>query len=164
MDTEYVCVHRPSCYHSPDISIPKGQEEWVLVGESGGEVKESHHKDCISGLHYVSRDSKRVSPYFVNENGTFAWLLGHQGQSVDYATKWGGYRFETVGRHPGEPPPIGSPSKYEYIQEHGEESYFIEDVTGEYRGTPPTANGAALDTWKQDLATFKVKRMRQGKN
>lgn len=155
--TEYVCVHRPKCVHSPHTSIPTGQEEWVVIGERYN-MKESHHKDCISGLHYVSRDGQRVSPYFVNENGTFHWLLNnHQGQSVDYATKWGGYRFETVGRNPTSPPTIGSPSKYEFVQEHGQRAYFIDEVTGEYRGTPPTANGAALDSWERDLAAYKAK-------
>lgn len=95
-DSEYVCVHRPACKHSPHISIPKGQEEWVMIGKTGRELQESHHQDCISGLHYVSRDGERVSPYFVDENGTFAWLLGHQGQSVSHATTHEGYRFETV--------------------------------------------------------------------
>jgi hypothetical protein len=39
----------------------------------------------------VTRDGGRVSPTLPNENEAFVWLLRHQGQSVDYATRYGGY-------------------------------------------------------------------------
>jgi hypothetical protein len=93
----YVCVHRPDCLHAPHRTIPKGEEEWVLLGDG---LRESHHKDCIVGLHYVARDGKKASPYFVNENLASQWLLRRQGQSVDYATRWGGYSFEVVTELP----------------------------------------------------------------
>lgn len=39
----------------------------------------------------VHRDGKPVSPTLESENDAFVWLLRHQGQSVDYATRYGGY-------------------------------------------------------------------------
>ena len=30
-------------------------------------------------------------------NAVFKWLLGHQGHSVYYACKWGGYTYEKKG-------------------------------------------------------------------
>lgn len=91
--SEYVCVHRPQCGHSPHISIPRGQEEWVLL-TSG--MSQSHHKDCIAGLSYVTRDGVKVSPYCVDDNAASMWLQRHQGQSNDWAIKHEGYAIVSV--------------------------------------------------------------------
>ena len=40
----------------------------------------------------VQRDGVDVSPVFAQQNDAFAWILRHQGQSVDYALQYGGYR------------------------------------------------------------------------
>lgn len=39
----------------------------------------------------VTRDGVRVSPVLADENEAFTWLLRYQGQSVSYATTYGGY-------------------------------------------------------------------------
>lgn len=39
----------------------------------------------------VTRDGQDVSPTFATEDEAYAWLLRHQGQSVDYAMRYGGY-------------------------------------------------------------------------
>lgn len=57
----------------------------------------------ITSLHYVARDGERVSPYFLNDNEPFAWLLRHQGQSTHWAVTHEGYSFETVTDEPWSP-------------------------------------------------------------
>jgi hypothetical protein len=99
MESKYVCVHSPKCNHYPHTAIPTGEEEWVgipMPGESARESFRSHHKDCVAGLHYVARDGKRVSPYYVDENLAFRWLMRHQGMSVDWACKFEGYSFKVA--------------------------------------------------------------------
>lgn len=45
----------------------------------------------MSNQFQVHRDGEPVSPVLDSENAAFGWLLRHQGQSVDYATRYGGY-------------------------------------------------------------------------
>lgn len=45
----------------------------------------------------VTRDGQDVSPVLADENEAFSWLLRHQGQSVDWATRYEGYGFREVG-------------------------------------------------------------------
>lgn len=52
------------------------------------------HPDT-STREYVARDGYRVSPMFSDANDGFKWLLSHQGMSVDYALRYGGYSFHT---------------------------------------------------------------------
>jgi hypothetical protein len=44
---------------------------------------------------FVDRDGKQVAGPFDSEVDAFGWLLNHQGQSVHYATTYGGYAFRT---------------------------------------------------------------------
>jgi len=44
----------------------------------------------------VTRDGQDVSPVFETEQEAARWLLRHQGQSVDWATRYEGYGFRTV--------------------------------------------------------------------
>lgn len=96
----YTCVHKPQCKHYPhtEISDVSGIE-WVDFADPRQVAthQQSHHKECISGLHYVTRDGRRVSPYFVNADLAWVWLLKYQPNSVDWALKWEGYAFKTVG-------------------------------------------------------------------
>ncbi len=39
----------------------------------------------------ILQDGRQVAEV-ADSNAAFAWLLRHQGQSVDYAIRWGGYR------------------------------------------------------------------------
>lgn len=47
--------------------------------------------------HYVARDGVRVSPYLRTENDAFAWILRHQGMSVDWAMRYEGYAIRNNG-------------------------------------------------------------------
>ncbi len=44
----------------------------------------------IAGPMVITRDGKDVSPV-VEGSAAFSWLLRHQGQSVEYALRYGGY-------------------------------------------------------------------------
>lgn len=57
----------------------------------------------VSTLYYVARDDEKVSPYFLTEEQQFAWLLRHQGQSVEWATTHEGYSFATMSGEPWTP-------------------------------------------------------------
>ena len=44
----------------------------------------------------VYRDNKPVSGIFDTHNGAWTWLLKHQPQSVDHATKYEGYQIRRI--------------------------------------------------------------------
>lgn len=44
----------------------------------------------------VTRDGEPVSPVLDSESDAEAWLLRNQGQSIDYATRHGGYAIVAV--------------------------------------------------------------------
>ena len=44
----------------------------------------------------VHRDGQPVSPLLADRDAAFVWLLKHQGQSVDYATRYGGYAIVDI--------------------------------------------------------------------
>lgn len=44
----------------------------------------------------VTKDGKEVSPVLDNGDAAFSWILRHQGQSVEYALRWGGYSVKRV--------------------------------------------------------------------
>ncbi|MFA5712330.1 hypothetical protein [Mycolicibacterium sp.] len=50
----------------------------------------------MTGQFQVTLDGEVVSPLLESENAAFGWLHRHQGHSVDYATRYGGYKIEPV--------------------------------------------------------------------
>ncbi len=44
----------------------------------------------------VTRDGEPVSPVLDSEGDAEVWLLRNQGQSIDYATRYGGYAIAAV--------------------------------------------------------------------
>lgn len=50
----------------------------------------------IPGPCVVTRDGKEVSPVLDNGDAAWTWILRHQGQSVEYALRYGGYSVKRV--------------------------------------------------------------------
>jgi hypothetical protein len=95
-----------------DFSFPIGHGEAGVRTDSEGLYVEP----LPDTLWQVYQYGKPVSPLMAHENGCFVWTLKHQGQSVDYALRDGGYSWKQVPRE--EPvteqaPAVESPATYE---------------------------------------------------
>lgn len=45
---------------------------------------------------YATQNKERVSPALDDENDAWVYIQKHQGQSVDYAMRWGGWGVESA--------------------------------------------------------------------
>jgi hypothetical protein len=58
---------------------------------------EPDRRPCTCGRCITIKHDSEVVAVVANSNAAFEWLLRHQGQSVDYAVRWGGYRVLDAG-------------------------------------------------------------------
>ncbi len=56
----------------------------------------------MSAKWVVTQDGSQVSPALASEDEAWAWLLRHQGQSTDYALRYGGYAISQTDAKEGE--------------------------------------------------------------
>lgn len=95
----YTCVARNAEGNSACVFYPRTQitGELAWVDESVRAVARtqvSYHRECVKGFWYVTQDGKQVSPFYPTEALADLWVQQHQGQSNDYAYKYGGYALK----------------------------------------------------------------------